>query len=65
MKIPPGSRGGRKLRLKGKGIPARPPGDFYVVLQIALPPAKSESARAAYREFEKALKFNPRAHLGV
>lgn len=65
VKIPPGSRGGRKLRLKGKGIPARPPGDFYVVLQIALPPAKTESARAAYREFEKALKFNPRAHLGV
>ena len=65
LKIPPGSRGGCKLRLKGKGIPARPPGDFYVVLQIAVPPAKTDAAKAAYREFEKALKFNPRERLGV
>lgn len=65
LKIPANSTGGRKLRLKGRGIPARDPGDLYVVLQIALPPAHSEAARNAYREFETALKFNPRARLGV
>jgi curved DNA-binding protein len=65
LKIPPGSSGGRRLRLKGRGIPAPEPGDLYVVLQIALPSARSEQAQAAYREFEKALNFNPRAHLGV
>ena len=65
LKIPANSTGGRKLRLKGRGIPAREPGDLYVVLQIALPPAQSEAARNAYREFEKALQFNPRARLGV
>jgi curved DNA-binding protein len=65
LKIPPNSAGGRKLRLKGRGIPAREPGDLYAVLQIALPPAESESARAAYREFGKAFEFNPRARLGV
>ncbi len=65
LKIPANSTGGRKLRLKGRGIPAREPGDLYVVLQIALPPAQNEAARSAYREFEKALKFNPRARLGV
>jgi curved DNA-binding protein len=65
LKIPPGSAGGRKLRLKGRGIPAREPGDLYVVLQIALPPASTDAGKAAYREFEKALKFNPRARLGV
>jgi curved DNA-binding protein len=65
MKIPPGSAAGRRLRLKGRGIPAEAPGDLYVVLQIALPPADSAAARAAYRELEKAHPFNPRARLGV
>ena len=65
LKIPPGSANGRKLRLKGRGIPARAPGDLYVVLQVALPPADSDAGRAAYRDFEQALAFNPRAHLGV
>ena len=65
LKIPPGSSGGRKLRLKGRGIPDKPPGDLYVVVQIAVPPAQTEDAKAAYRELEKALAFNPRARLGV
>ena len=65
LKIPPGSAGGRKLRLKGRGIPGKKPGDLYVVLRIALPPAQTEAAKAAYRDFEKALPFNPRTHLGV
>ena len=65
LKIPAGSSNGRKLRLKGRGIPARAPGDLYVVLQVALPAADSEAERAAYRTFEQAMAFNPRAHLGV
>ena len=65
LKIPAGSSGGRKLRLKGRGIPAKAPGDLYVVLQIALPKADSDAARQAYQEFQKATNFNPRAHLGV
>ncbi len=64
LKIPPGSGNGRKLRLKGRGIPAPTPGDLYVVLNVALPPADSEAARAAYRQMEQALAFNPRAHMG-
>jgi len=65
LKIPPGSASGRKLRLKGRGIPSKPPGDLYVVLRVALPPANTEAAKAAYREMEQALRFNPRAGLGV
>jgi curved DNA-binding protein len=65
LKIPAGSRAGSKLRLKGRGIPANPPGDFYVVLQIALPPANDEKAKAAYAALAAALPFNPRASLGV
>ena len=65
LKIPAKSVAGRKMRLKGRGIPSKDPGDLFVILQIALPPADSEDAKKAYHEFEQALNFNPRAGLGV
>ena len=60
LKIPAGSSGGRKLRLKGRGIPAASPGDLYVVLQISLPKADNEAVRNAYKALEQAAEFNPR-----
>ncbi len=63
MKIPPGSAQGMKLRLKGKGIPAKKPGDIYVVVNIALPPADSDEAKNIYEQM-KNLNFNPRAKFG-
>ncbi len=65
LKIPAGSHAGSKLRLKGRGIPASPPGDLYVMLEIALPPAADAKARAAYSAFAAACPFNPRTQLGV
>jgi curved DNA-binding protein len=65
LKIPAAAHAGSKLRLKGRGIPASPPGDFYVVVQIALPAANDDKAKAAYSAFAAALPFNPRASLGV
>ena len=63
LTIPPGSASGRKLRLKGKGIPGNPAGDLYVVVAIALPPSDDPKAKAAYQAFAAAFDFNPRAHL--
>ena len=63
LTIPKGSASGRKLRLKGRGIPGHPAGDLYVVLVIALPPADSPKAQAAYAAFAAGFDFNPRAHL--
>jgi curved DNA-binding protein len=66
LKVPPGSVAGRKLRLKGRGIPADPAGDLYVVLKIALPPADTEAAQAVYSNMSEQFRsFNPRANLGV
>ncbi len=65
LKIPAGSQGGTKLRLKGRGIPATPPGDLYAVLEIALPPANDEKSRAAYLAMAAELPFNPRSKMGV
>lgn len=63
MKVPAQSTSGRKLRLKGRGLPAKSPGDLYVVLQIALPPAATEAQQAAYHQFADAFDFDPRAGL--
>jgi len=65
LKIPPNSQAGKKLRLKGRGIPAKTPGDLYVVVQIVLPPADDEKARAMYKRMQDELVFNPRATMEV
>src|SRR3546814_17586234 len=60
--IPPGSGNGRKLRLRGRGIPGDPPGALYLVLELVLPPADTEAARAAYRTLHQDLPLHPRPH---
>jgi curved DNA-binding protein len=60
LRIPAGSRSGRKLRLKGRGMPKS--GDQIVTLVIQTPPADDEKSRGAYAAFEQAFKgFDPRA----
>ena len=61
LSIPANSSGGRKLRVRGKGLPAKEPGDLYVILEIVQPPADSEAARRIYSEMKDELDFNPRA----
>jgi curved DNA-binding protein len=48
LSIPAGSQPGRRLRLKGRGLPGPRPGDLYAVLQVVLPPADTDADRAAY-----------------
>ncbi|HSW71319.1 MAG TPA: DnaJ C-terminal domain-containing protein [Gammaproteobacteria bacterium] len=61
LKLAAGSQGGQKLRLKHRGLPAKPQaGDQYVILQILTPPAKTEAARALYEQMAQALPWNPR-----
>jgi curved DNA-binding protein len=64
LSVPPGSSQGRKLRLKGKGLPGKVPGDLYAVLTIALPPSASETEQEAWRGLARAFAaYNPRAAL--
>jgi curved DNA-binding protein len=66
LKVPAGSTTGQKLRLKGRGIPSKAPGDFYVVLRTEPPPATGEADKAFYRKMAEQFKsYNPRAKLGV
>jgi curved DNA-binding protein len=64
LRIPAGSQSGRKLRLKGRGLPGTLPGDEYVVLEIHTPPADTEQAKELYRRMAQELPFDPRARLG-
>ena len=63
LTIPTGSAAGRKLRLKGRGIPGEPAGDLYAVVAIVLPAADTDAARQAYEALRQAAgaAFNPRS----
>ena len=65
LTIPANSRQGRKLRLKGRGLTGKQSGDLYVVLQVTLPLADTDTARDLYKQMQDQLDFNPRAAMGV
>ncbi len=65
LKVPADSKTGSKLRLKGRGIPAREPGDLMVVIQIVQPPARTEAEKAAYEALARAFDFDPRQGMGA
>jgi curved DNA-binding protein len=57
LKIPADSEGGRKLRLRGRGLPGTggaPAGDQIVELEILAPKANTEEERDAYRRMRDA-----------
>lgn len=60
LKIPATTTSGRKLRLKGQGIPGSPPGDIYATLCFTLPKADNRTAKEFYEKMEKELPYNPR-----
>ena len=65
VNVPPGSQAGRKLRLKERGIPGKPPGDLYLVLEVVLPPATTDKARQLYETMAREMGFNPRQGMGA
>ncbi len=67
--VPAGSQTGRRLRLKGRGIPAGSAagsaGDLYLEIKVVLPPADTARARELYETMARELKFDPRAVPGA
>jgi curved DNA-binding protein len=63
LTIPEGAKSGQKMRLKGRGLPGKEPGDQFVVLQIMTPPADSTNAVRLYEQMAEELTFNPREKL--
>jgi curved DNA-binding protein len=62
LKIPPGTQGGQKLRLRGKGMPnlKGTPGDLYVTVVVKVPTHPSEKEKELFEELKKSSNFNPR-----
>ncbi len=66
LKILPGASSGKRMRLKGRGIPGKTPGDFYVILEIVLPTHLSDKEKGLYEALQhEGLHFNPRNKLGT
>lgn len=65
VKIPPGSRSGSKLRLKGKGLPTGSGGfgDLLFVLQVDVPASLTEEERRLYEQLGRLSHPDPRADL--
>ena len=49
LKIPADSEAGRKLRLRGRGLPGKPPGDQIVELEVLAPRVHNDTQQEAYR----------------
>lgn len=61
LKLQAGSHAGQKLRLKGRGMPGKPQvGDQYAIVQIEIPPAKTEEQQHFYQKMAQIMPFNPR-----
>lgn len=66
LKIPPTTSSGKRMRLKGRGIPAKISGDFYITLEIVLPDTLSKKEKSLYEALQQeAGSYNPRAKMGV
>ena len=64
VKIPPGSQGGKKLRLKGKGLStAAKTGDQIITLGIVVPEADTAEQKELYRKMAEIMPGNPRENL--
>lgn len=61
LKIPEGSQSGKVMRLKGRGLPGKNPGDLFLRLMIEVPPASE--AQQWYEEMERSSAFRPRSGL--
>ncbi|MEN5101151.1 DnaJ C-terminal domain-containing protein [Stenotrophomonas sp. TWI273] len=54
LKVPAESDAGRKLRLRGRGLPGNPDGDQIVELEIIAPAPTDEAQKKAYKTLAKA-----------
>jgi curved DNA-binding protein len=60
LRVPPDSDAGRKLRLRGRGLPGKPAaGDQIVEIEVRAPKAETEAQRALYRQMAEAFEFDP------
>ena len=60
LKIPAGSNSGKRMRLRGRGMPGSPSGDQLVTLEIHAPKPHTEAQRKLYERMAEEFEFDPR-----
>ncbi|HEV7584296.1 MAG TPA: DnaJ C-terminal domain-containing protein [Solirubrobacteraceae bacterium] len=62
LKVPPGSSTGRRLRLRGQGLPSPDgsAGDLYAVLAVHVPKRLTKEERELFERLAAVSKFDPR-----
>ena len=62
LKIPAGSVGGKKLRLRGQGLPREDGGrgDLYAILQVQVPEEVGAGERKIWEEMARTTRWQPR-----
>jgi curved DNA-binding protein len=62
VRVPAGSSSGRRLRLRGRGLPAGDGkrGDLYATVEIAVPKELSDEERELFEKLAAVSDFNPR-----
>jgi curved DNA-binding protein len=60
--VPPGTSSGRRLRLRGRGLPnpRGRPGDLYAEVKIMVPAKLTDPERRLFEELAEASRYNPR-----
>jgi curved DNA-binding protein len=63
LTVPPGSSGGKKLRMRGMGLPREggERGDLLVELRIVVPASLTSEEKRLFEELAKSSRFDPRA----
>jgi curved DNA-binding protein len=66
LTVPAGSRSGRKLRLRGRGLATGHGGrgDLYALVRIDVPAHLGARERELFEELSRVSAFNPRAVVG-
>jgi len=61
LKIPAGSNSGTRMRLRGRGMPGKTPGDQFITLEVHVPAARTEAQRKLYEQLAREFEANPRS----
>jgi len=64
VRIPADTQSGQQLRVRGKGIPSKTPGDLILDIQVVLPSATTQKAKELYESMARELAFDPRSNNG-
>lgn len=66
LTVPPGTRAGRRLRLRGRGLATGHGGrgDLYALVRVEVPASLTDRERELFEELARVSRFDPRAVFG-